>query len=261
MKQLPDLNGYDSLFVCGDIHGEFKTLIYEIKRREIVNAVIIVAGDCGIGFEELTYYEQLYGKLKKTLQKSNCLLLLMRGNHDDPLYFQKELLDFPLMKTISDYTVIQFKTHSILCVGGAISVDRLERLTAMWLAGLKGRKNVKCYWENEMPKFDSIALSELKANGILIDNVVTHTSPSFCMPLNKSDIEGWLFQDEKLKNDIKQERAVMDEIYNYLLQDGHPLVHWFYGHFHNSHIEYISDICSRMLNIMELCELKIEKPD
>lgn len=45
-----NFNKYYSLFVCGDIHGEFKTLLYEIKRKEKSNAIILIAEDCGIGF-------------------------------------------------------------------------------------------------------------------------------------------------------------------------------------------------------------------
>ncbi|MDD2641387.1 MAG: hypothetical protein WC110_01685 [Bacteroidales bacterium] len=225
MKLYDNFSAYDSFFVCGDIHGEFKTLLYEIKRKGISDAIILLDGDCGIGFEE-------------------------------PEYFQNSLIDFPLMKTLPDYSVIRFKTRNILCVGGAVSVDRSGRLQAMWLAGLKERTAPKYYWEDEMPVFDQISLSELKIADIQIDTVVTHTAPSFCAPLFKTGIEGWLLRDEKLAEYIAKEREVMDEIHNCLFKEGHPVKHWFYGHFHNSHTEYISDICFRMLSVMELCELR-----
>lgn len=254
MNLLPDYNKYDSLFICGDIHGEFKTLLYEIKRKGINNANILLAGDCGIGFEKFGYYEQVYQKLSRILQKINCRLLLIRGNHDAPEYYQNKLIDFPLMKTLPDYSIIRFNNQNILCIGGAISVDRSERLNAMWLAGLKGRTVPKCYWENEMPVFDEMLLTELKSNNILIDTVVTHTALSFCTPLTKAGIEHWLLKDKDLESDIIQERKIMDNIHDGLIREGHPVKKWFYGHFHNSYTEYISNICFRMLDIMELYE-------
>ncbi|MCD7977621.1 MAG: hypothetical protein LUG51_10860, partial [Tannerellaceae bacterium] len=75
---------YDALYVSGDIHGEFRTLLYNLKRYSVRNAVVVIAGNCGIGFEKPAYYEQLYRKLEVTLEKLNILLLLVRGNHDNP---------------------------------------------------------------------------------------------------------------------------------------------------------------------------------
>lgn len=105
-------------------------------------------------------------------------------------------------------------------------MDRLERLMAMWLAGLKGR-TVKYYWENEKLVFDTNLLSKLKSKNIRIDTVVTHSAPSFCMPLLKTGIENWLLEDEHLEADMAEERQVMDSLYNWLSSEQHPVQNWF----------------------------------
>lgn len=251
--KLYDLSAfYNTLYICGDIHGEFKTLLYNVKRFGIENAIILVAGDCGIGFEKSTYYKQLYNRLAVTLEKTNNLLLLLRGNHDDPAYFDGEQINYPCMKAIPDYSVIKFSKHTVLCIGGAISIDRQERKEAMWLQQLKSREERKYYWENESPVFDTSAFCEIAQSNLLIDMVVTHTAPSFCYPVGKIGINGWFERDAALKNDLAMERLIMDEIHNRLLSDKHPVKDWFYGHFHETHIEYISNIRFSLLNIGEL---------
>ena len=250
---LYDYTEYKNLVVCGDIHGEFSTLAYNVKRLGIENSVIIVAGDCGVGFEKETHYPQLYGKLRKSFDKSNNLLLLVRGNHDDPAYFDGAKIDFERMKCIPDYSVVKAAGRNVLCVGGATSIDRKHRLKAMWLEEVWRRRPVRrTYWENEAPVFYEFALTEIAASGIEIDCVVTHTRPSFCYPHSKKGIEGWLAEDDTLAADLDNERAVMDRLHERLHADGHPVRDWFYAHFHDSRTEFIGDIRFSLLGIMEL---------
>lgn len=50
----------DFVVVCGDIHGEFETLAFNVVQKGIENALVIIAGDCGFGFNKLAYYDDLY---------------------------------------------------------------------------------------------------------------------------------------------------------------------------------------------------------
>lgn len=247
-----DYSNYNSLCVCGDIHGEFRTLIFNIKRLGIENSVIIVAGDCGIGFEKESHYTQLYNKLAKTLEATNNLLLLVRGNHDDPAYFDGKKIDFERIKCIPDYSVVLAANRNVLCIGGAVSIDRKHRRDAMWIDELKNRTVRPLYWENEAAVFNIQALSELR--DMKIDTVVTHTCPSFCYPVSKAGIESWLLQDAELLGDLNAERCEMDKIYNQLIADNHPLKNWYYAHFHQSNTEFINNISYSLLNIMEIKE-------
>ena len=84
---------------------------------------------------------------------------------------------------------------------------------------------------------------------------ITHTSPSFCELSSHHFLEDWAEHDVDLMDDIKYERQVMDDLYNYLYTKNHPLRYWYYGHFHESWHAQIDDIMFHMLDIMELREI------
>lgn len=246
---------YAACAVCGDIHGGFDFLIGEMKRLELTDTLVIVAGDCGIGFDNPDYYQYVYEGIVHTLDEINCGLLLVRGNHDDPEYFERELIAFPRMRTIPDYSVVRFRERTILCVGGAISIDRRYRTMQMQINQIDGYSPRKLYWENEAPQFRERELAAIKEADLHIDTVVTHTAPSFCYPTTKSGIEMWMSKDPDLSRDIDDERAAMDKIHNRLLADRHPLSLWFYGHYHNTCNDRIAGVDFHMLDIGQIREI------
>lgn len=246
---------YASCAVCGDIHGEFDFLVGKMLRMELTDTLVIVAGDCGIGFDEAGYYRRTYQRIAKTLKKLNSGLLLVRGNHDDPEYFERELISFPRMKTLPDYSVVRFKDRTILCVGGAISIDRRYRIGQMQINEIKGHPSRKLYWEHEAPQFNEQQMKAIKERGLRIDTVVTHTAPSFCYPTTKKGIEMWMDYDPDLGRDIDAERATMDKIHNRLLADEHPLSQWYYGHYHCTSNDRIGGVSFYLLDIGQINEM------
>ena len=119
-----------AIVVSGDIHGDFTQLVFKCcMQYGMKNTLVIVAGDCGFGFERLGYYENLYKKCRNRLTKANNWLEFLRGNHDNPAYFNDGLIKHKRWITVPDYSVIKACGHSILCVGGAISIDRMWRMT------------------------------------------------------------------------------------------------------------------------------------
>ena len=250
---------YVTCAVCGDIHGEFDFLVGKMLRMELTDTLVIVAGDCGIGFDTPGYYRRTYQRIAKTLKKLNSGLLLVRGNHDDPEYFQRERIVFPRMRTLPDYSIIRFKDRTILCVGGAISIDRLYRIDQMRILADSGRQPRKLYWENETPQFDEREMNAIKEAGLRIDTVVTHTAPSFCYPTTKRGIEMWMAYDPNLEKDIDEERATMDRLHNRLLSDGHPLTQWYYGHYHCTSSDRIDGVGFYLLDIGQIREVPISR--
>ncbi|MDU1892983.1 MAG: metallophosphoesterase [Dysgonomonas sp.] len=244
-----------SIYVSGDIHGEIRSLVYNLRRLNIRDSIVIVAGDCGIGFEKRGHYENVYTRIIRSLEKQNCILLFVRGNHDDPLFFKKKLIDYPYMKTISDYSIVKVGEKNILCIGGAISLDRFDRKQEILKRRIRHKKEISIYWEDEFPLFDEKLLSEIAASRIFINTVITHSAPTFCYPQTKRNFERRLIFDPELLNDVATERETLSKIYNKLIDDGHPVKEWLYGHFHSSHIEFIENTRFRLLDIDELVEV------
>lgn len=237
-----------SLYVVGDIHGNFGTLINTIKEKGINDSVIILCGDCGIGFEFPEYYKDLFRYYNSVFKERNNICIMLRGNHDDPSYFNgKNKIRFSNVRTIPDYTVLSLDIndhiYNVLCVGGAVSIDRLWR-KATYKNALDVRKlylpeseairiTHRSYWEDEAPVYKKQKLQNI-IKKVSINIVCTHTAPSFCPENTFDSIKSWLASDPSLEEDLRKERKVMDNIYQFLINNSQPLTHWFYGHFHQS---------------------------
>ncbi len=237
--------------VCGDIHGDFIQVVCKCcKQYGMTDTLIIIAGDCGFGFDNPEYYEAVFRDCGPLLERSNNWVVFIRGNHDNPAYFDGRRVDYERWRAIPDYSVLKACNHTILCVGGAISVDRCLRMGGTVVEG-----DIFCrgsYWSSEMPVYDP---KQLEAITDPVDVVVTHTAPSFCEKNSVMGIQRLLDIDKSLRDDIKQERQVMDMILEYLKSHGHPVQEWIYGHYHSSWNAEIGGVKYRMLNIMELYQI------
>ena len=256
---MPNVLTYDdakSLVICGDIHGDFVPLVYEMcMRYGMRDTLVIVAGDCGFGFEKPGAYDNVFRRIEKRLAQNNCWIVMVRGNHDDPMCFDlqtdgKTPIHHTRWQTVPDYTIIQACGRTVLCVGGAISVDRQIRLREM-----ERHPGKQYYWQGEAPRYDAEALDAIREQGLQVDIVVTHTAPSKCEFQSKAGLATWAQNDAELLQDCDAERTTMDAILVHLKRDGHPLERWYYGHFHNSWHGEIDGVWFKMLDIMELFEV------
>lgn len=239
---------FEDIYVVGDIHGEIRKLVNDITYKyKLKNSIFIIAGDCGFGFESKKYYDLLYWRktIHKRLSENNNLILCVRGNHDDPDYFiktsDKYINYFPNLKFIEDYEVIEFKNIKILCIGGATSIDQIDRKEyndkQVKCGSLK-----RCWWENEKPI--KIDLNELPSK---IDVIISHEAPIQFCPL------------------IYRDKNMSLEIYNSILDDRNYLgnifltlypKYWFFGHYHRSYSDSFRQTLIRGLDIEELIKIK-----
>ena len=66
-----------NIIVCGDIHGEFNTLVNKLcVQYRMTDTVLIVAGDCGFGFHKPGYYADMLRKNSGRLSKTNNWIFL-----------------------------------------------------------------------------------------------------------------------------------------------------------------------------------------
>lgn len=252
---LLDYSNAKQVILSGDIHGDFKTLVYKLcVSWKCTDTLLIVAGDCGFGFEKPSYYESIYNQVAGRLRKANNWVVFIRGNHDDPAYFSEEKVNYKRWRCVPDYSIIQACGHIILVVGGAVSVDRKVRMKENEQLIRLGHTQTASWWQDEAPEFRPKEIAAIPEN-INIDTVVTHSSPSFCEPKNKDGLKSWAVYDPALVWDCAHERETMDKILSCLEEHHHIIDRWFFGHFHSSWSEMIGGIQYTMLDILEFKEL------
>ncbi len=256
----------EAIVISGDIHGDFNLLVNKMcVQYRMENTLLIVAGDCGFGFQNRGYYGNVVKKNAKRMNEANNWIIFVRGNHDNPAYFDGCTFKHKRFIAIPDYSIVKACGHTLLCIGGAISMDRSFRLEA-WeqlqkkrhqppLHRSEGIYEPNYYWPNEKPVFNSELLDKIISKQS-IDTIVTHTAPSFCELHTKQGLYKWAENDAQLTTDVQKEREIMDSIHHMMLINKQPVTHWCYGHFHQSWHSDIEGILFKMLDIMEFYEIK-----
>lgn len=226
------------MIIIGDLHGEYINLLYKITKHELTNTTFIQVGDFGLGFHDFKYDLQTLTGLNKFLKLRNNKLYIIRGNHDNPSFWKdnQELL-FTNIFFVQDYEVLTIEDHRILCIGGGISVNRLNK------------KAGKDYWPEEEFVLNTALLE--KACGKGIDIVVTHISPDNVWPyVIPPFVQRFIDKDPGLAAALDLERGNMRKVFERVLLAG--CKQWYYGHHHKSKTEEKDNVLFRCLGIGEM---------
>lgn len=221
------------------------------KSGQFMDSLIIVTGDSGLGFNPFEYYKETLENINEILEYNNSYLVFIRGNHDNPDFFDGKLIDYPRVKAIPDYSVININEKNILCVGGAISIDREWRKKHEAIINMfnKGPKK-SLYFENEAPVYNDELLNEI-VKSVKIDYVISHSSPSFIYPDEKEGLDSWAENDSSIVKDLQDERLVLDKVFGTLRDNGSRPTYWLYSHFNMGSVTKRSDTLFRSIsNIM-----------
>lgn len=237
-----------TLFMCGDIHGALSGLVYDlVERYKIKHADILVLGDFGAGFGGPNAMNVRYDEVKKRLEGNDLCIYSIRGNHDDPSFFDGKH-DYERLKFIPSHQIIELCGRKIYPIGGAVSndIDRKDPRTGRTRREENERlkrfgSSRRVWWEDEAPE------ERRKGLPVSVDIIVSHDAPLGFdpVPMRPSDVsyDTW----EK----ILACRRYLDFI-QYEVKAGW----WFYGHYHHSYSGHIGDLNYRCLAINELFEVR-----
>ena len=218
------------LWICGDIHGEVSGLVRNAVNRGISCADILVVGDFGAGFGRPKSMDVAYGKAKAALEKNDICLYTIRGNHDDPAFFDGKH-DYERLHFLPDHHIIELCDKKIYPIGGAVSadidfVDPLTRKSRRMVndALVRYGSSKRVWWPDEA---STQIVDGLTASA---DIVVSHEAPlSFDPPIVRADH----VHDETWQK-IVESRKYLDCVLHAIK----PTL-WFYGHYHK-HFEGVA---------------------
>ncbi len=237
------------IYVLGDIHGKWSSFTKNIlETKKYDNSIIIHVGDGGIGFPTvLQKVPTLFVDINSELNSHNITLYNVRGNHDNPIWFDDKH-DLSNLKFVKDNSVLNIEDKNILTIGGATSVDRCQRT-----------KNVS-WWENEKITYDIDKIKKLEN----IDYVITHSCPFFCPPYGLTGTVNYWNSMEQMSNkkfktellkEISTERNYLDKVYDNLYEKN-KIKGWFYGHMHMNNVTRIDEIEFIALNELQIINLE-----
>lgn len=223
---------FENIFIVGDVHGRWNDLADLISKTLPSDSLIIQVGDFGLGFPGLNL-KAAKNTLQPVLTENNSELYIIRGNHDDPDYWQKtkKVGDITLLK---DYMSRTINGKRFLFVGGGISIDRSERIV-----------NVS-YWFDE-------AVHEKNLNTLKkCDVLVSHSAPENFYPIGCNEVVmDFSRYDSCLLEHIKRERHYLRNLVEKVKPEK-----VYYGHFHLDWVEKINNMDVFALGELQVRQLK-----
>lgn len=247
----------------GDIHEDYSLLQHKINYYHLTDACLFVCGDFGVGLgyndirESKKERKRLF-ELNKFLKKRNIFLYVVRGNHDNTVFFDGKH-NFTNLIFMQDYDVVEIGEYTILGIGGATSVDRKPNHNFKDYRGKNhpGRKEGISWWPDEKVVYDEEKIKKIAG----VDVIIAHTAPDFVHPFIFSEtIKKWIECDKELEVELIEERALMTKIYN-KLDEINLIKHFIYGHFHHSNLELYNNTKFKLLDIGEFYGITFKREE
>jgi len=236
-----------SIYCIGDIHGKFDRLEQAVSDLDS-NSHIICVGDIGIGFAD-SLTTACLDPLQAIAADKNCMIWMLRGNHDDPAIWRQHQLEWnsslPNIFLLDDIAHLHLDGVPVITVGGAISIDR----------SAEHRVDGETWWKEEqiLPDAAHRVKQLVDANGPC-ELLITHAGPITALPIfnaEEDSIAHYTQQDEHLVNDIEIERTILAHCVHY--SEAKKVI---YGHYHVSLSNHNTGV-----DYQCLAELEVHKYD
>lgn len=218
---------FEQIHIATDWHGRILNIQNYCKIHSLTKEdLVIVAGDAGINLHGYTHDKYAKG----ILNSMGPVFLFVHGNHEmkpraldyykeaswaEGTVYQEE--EFPNLIFAKDGEIYHINNHTLVCLGGAYSVDKSHRL---WVEAVTGQT---CWWKEEQLTDDEKAYAEqnLERHNWEVDLVVSHTVPHKYIPT-----EAFLKGIDQSTVDHSME-LWLDQIEGKL-----QYKKWYAGHFH-----------------------------
>lgn len=219
-------------YLLGDHHcPDHSVLVKALAKRGLRHCRVIHVGDGEEGYPA-TWSEKTADRLNTDLAKLEIEYFSIRGNHSNPHVFDGAI-DFPNFKLLLDYTRMEIDGENWMFVGGAVSIDRLNR------------KPGETWWVEE-----EMVLRENMAQPTEV--LVTHTGPSWTTPPPNNLLDLYIRCEEAIGcNTLPQELLDEQARHDRLSELVRPRI-WYHGHHHRSASLQVDGCTIRQLGIAEL---------
>lgn len=218
-------------YLLGDHHCNYDDLIRALLRRGLRNCRLVHVGDGEEGYAH-SWDHETPEQLDNAFASLDIEYLSIRGNHANPHVFDGSV-NLPNFQLLPDYTRLELDGQTWLFVGGAISINRLDR------------ESGKTWWIEE-----EMVLDETRAQPA--DVLVTHTGPSWLAPPGNAMVDYYAAAEAAigtttLKRELHDEALRLDRLFKLVRPR-----QWYIGHHHHSATHHHDECTIRQLDVAEL---------
>lgn len=224
------------MYLVGDTHGVFHAIRlcdYIPKGQDIIHM-----GDIGLGFYPLKRDLNDLQVLADDLARRNQRLFIVRGNHDNPAFWNEglasKLRNSERLIFLPEFARAKTAAQSIIFVNGGVSIDRVERIPLI------------SYWKDEITP-------DIPENLKPADIVIAHDAPSYFNHPTDTLPDKYPFyvaRDRSLMAESYAQREKLDRVAEIVKPK-----RWYSGHYHNSMVQEKNGIRYQALGINEIIKI------